>query len=154
MRCILFVLIFFTIDDFYLLLMYNLNSLKTWTELIWTLKIISTNLLRVSKILKKLIALRDENRQHLILKMMSIDKCDGVRIGEIVSKSNLSRPAVSLHLKILKEAGIVKMRKEVTKNYYYFEPDEISFNKLIDALELALEINKLLLDRSKEREDI
>lgn len=101
-----------------------------------------------------MIALGDENRQHLILKMMSIDKCDGVRIGEIVSKSNLSRPAVSLHLKILKEAGIVKTRKEVTKNYYYFEPDEISFNKLIDALELALEINKLLLDRSKEREDI
>ena len=33
--------------------------------------------------------------------------------------TSLSRPAISHHLKILKEAGIVDIRQEGTANYYY-----------------------------------
>lgn len=72
---------------------------------------------------KILIALGDENRQHMILEMMKMDSCLGVRVNEIKEKTHLSRPAVSHHLQILKEAGILKMRREATKNYYYFDPD-------------------------------
>lgn len=36
-------------------------------------------------------------------------------------KTHLSRPAVSHHLKILKEAEIVNLRREGTKNYYYLD---------------------------------
>ena len=32
---------------------------------------------------KVLIALGDENRQHLILEMMQMGKCSGARVGEI-----------------------------------------------------------------------
>ena len=97
-----------------------------------------------------LTALGDETRQHLILEMMRFDKCSGVRVCEITEKTNLSRPAVSHHLQILKGAGIVKMRKEGTKNYYYFDPEMESFEKLIATLQLAMDISKTLPDRSGE----
>lgn len=53
-------------------------------------------------------AFGDENRQHMIVEMLKMGRCGGVRVGEITEKTNLSRPAVSHHLKILKEAGIAK----------------------------------------------
>ena len=99
---------------------------------------------------KILTALGDETRQHLILEMMGIGQCSGVRVCEITEKTNLSRPAVSHHLQILKDAGIVKMRKEGTKNYYYFDPEMESFNRLISALQLAMDISRALPDRSGE----
>ena len=51
---------------------------------------------------KILTAIGDENRQHLILEMMKMGNCRGVRVGDIDKKTNLSRPAVSHHLQILK----------------------------------------------------
>ena len=99
---------------------------------------------------KILTALGDETRQHLILEMMRFGNCSGVRVREITEKTNLSRPAVSHHLQIMKDAGIVKMRKEGTKNYYYFDPEMESFGRLISALQLAMDISKALPDRSGE----
>lgn len=89
---------------------------------------------------KVLIALGDENRQHLILEMMQMGQCSGVRVGEITEKTNLSRPAVSHHLQILKDAGLLKVRKEGTKNYYYFDPDMRCFDQLIEMLNEAKRI--------------
>lgn len=99
---------------------------------------------------KVLAALGDENRQHLILEMMKMGKCSGVRVGDITEKTHLSRPAVSHHLQILKDAGILKMRKEATKNYYYFDPDTKSFDRLIHVLQKAKELTAELPDRSGE----
>ena len=70
-----------------------------------------------------LAAIGDETRQHLILEMIRIGNCGGIRVGEITEKTNLSRPAVSHHLKIMKDAGLIKVRREGTKNYYYFDPE-------------------------------
>lgn len=97
---------------------------------------------------KTLLALGDENRQHLILEMMQMGDCGGVRVGAITQKTNLSRPAVSHHLKVLKEAGIVKMRREGTKNYYYFDADADALNLLLQMLNHAKEIMESLPDRS------
>lgn len=99
---------------------------------------------------KILIALGDETRQHLMLEMIKMGKCTGVRVGEITEKTNLSRPAVSHHLQILKNAGILKVRKEATMNFYYFDPDMSSFEKLIGVLQKAMEITSQLPDRSGE----
>ena len=41
----------------------------------------------------------------------------GLNVNEITRRTSLSRPAISHHLKILKEAGSV--RQEGTANYYY-----------------------------------
>ena len=89
---------------------------------------------------KVLLALGDENRQHMILEMMQMNKCNGVRVNEITEKTHLSRPAVSHHLQILKDAGILKMRREGTKNYYYFDPGMKSFRHLIEVLQSAIDI--------------
>lgn len=86
---------------------------------------------------KVLIALGDENRQHLILEMMRMGSCSGARVGDITNRTHLSRPAVSHHLQILKDAGILKVRKEATKNYYYFDPGTQGFDRLIHVLQKA-----------------
>lgn len=97
---------------------------------------------------KMLSAIGDETRQHLILEMLKMGDCGGVRVCAITEKTNLSRPAVSHHLQIMKDAGIVRVRKEGTKNYYYFDPEMASFEKLVSTLQLAVEICKELPDRS------
>lgn len=101
---------------------------------------------RCSKILT---AIGDETRQHIILEMMKIGRCSGVRVGEIAQKSNLSRPAVSHHLQIMKDSGIVKVRREGTRNYYYFDPQTAAFEQLISTLLLAQELSRELPDRAE-----
>lgn len=107
--------------------------------------ILADNLASCSKILT---AIGDETRQHLIFEMMKMGDCSGFRVCEITERTNLSRPAVSHHLQIMKNAGIVKVRKEGTKNYYYFDPEMESFERLIATLQLAMDISKALPDRS------
>lgn len=98
---------------------------------------------------KMLTAIGDETRQHLIVEMMKMGNCRGVRVCEITEKTNLSRPAVSHHLQIMKDAGIVKVRREGTKNYYYFDPEMEPFERLVSTLQLAMKISKALPDRSE-----
>ncbi|MFT4106823.1 MAG: metalloregulator ArsR/SmtB family transcription factor [Lacrimispora sp.] len=43
----------------------------------------------------------------------------GMKVKEITEQTRLSRPAVSHHLKILKDAGLIDVRQEGTANYYY-----------------------------------
>jgi len=102
---------------------------------------------------KLLTAIGDETRQHLILEMMKMGRCTGVRVGEITEKTNLSRPAVSHHLQIMKDAGIVKVRKEGTMNFYYFDPEMEALERLISTLRLAKDISGALPDRTKETDE-
>lgn len=102
---------------------------------------------------KILVALGDETRQRMILEMMKMGECRGVRVNKITEKTHLSRPAVSHHLQILKNAGILKMRREATKNYYYFDPDMKSFELLIGVLQKAVNITSELPDRSQKDND-
>ena len=97
---------------------------------------------------KTLLTLGDENRQHLILEMLRMGQCSGVRVGEITARTNLSRPAVSHHLRILKEAGLIRMRREGTKNYYYFDADADTMRQLLRMLLHAKQIMEALPDRS------
>jgi len=50
---------------------------------------------------------------------LSIKLSQGMNVKEITEMTRLSRPAISHHLKILKEAGLVNVRQEGTANYYY-----------------------------------
>ena len=59
-----------------------------------------------------------------------MEKCDGFRVIDIAKKTALSRPAVSHHMKILKDAGFVRVRKEGTKIYYYLNTDDNALGKL------------------------
>ncbi len=85
-------------------------------------------------------ALGDETRQHIIIALLESD-CNGIRIGEITQKTNLSRPAVSHHLKILRNAGIINMRREGTKNYYFVDADESQWKRILNLVELVYEVS-------------
>ena len=51
---------------------------------------------------------------------------DGPRaVGEIASQLPVTRPAVSQHLKVLKEAGLVTDRPDGTRRLYELNPDGI-----------------------------
>ena len=87
---------------------------------------------------KALIAIGDETRQVILLVLLQSD-LSGIRVGEIAKKAHLTRPSVSHHLQILKEAGIVNMRKEGTKNFYYISGDETRWKEIVDLVELIYE---------------
>ncbi|MUG69022.1 metalloregulator ArsR/SmtB family transcription factor [Paenibacillus campinasensis] len=105
-----------------------------------------------------LTAIGDPTRQLMILALMEDrGECkQGIRVGEITSKINLSRPAVSHHLKVLREANFIGMNREGTKNYYYLEVlqnDIFKLKRLIDKV--AEYVHQLQEDRapgSKEEE--
>ena len=50
---------------------------------------------------------------------------------ELAEKSHLSRPAVSHHPQILKEAGIVRARREGTYIYYYLNPQDGEIQRVL-----------------------
>lgn len=56
-------------------------------------------------------AFGDETRQDLLCVLLACD-CRGLRSAELAGRTHLSRPAVSHHLQVLREAGVVKARKE------------------------------------------
>lgn len=97
---------------------------------------------------KILLALGDGNRQHMILELMQLGNCNGVRVGTIMERTHLSRPAVSHHIQILKDAGILKMCREGTKNFYYFDADTDAMQRLLQMLQHAKELMEVLPDRS------
>lgn len=60
--------------------------------------------------------LTDENRQAIIL-LLAQHK-SGLNVNSIAEQINLSRPAISHHLKVLKQSGFVDYEKKSVENYY------------------------------------
>lgn len=96
---------------------------------------------------KMFLAFGDETRQY-ILSILLCGECSGSRVIDIAQRTNLSRPAVSHHMQILKNAGIVKTRKEGTFVYYYLDPEEKEIRQMIDLFSDILQIMKSVPDRS------
>ncbi|MEG2329840.1 ArsR/SmtB family transcription factor [Anaerorhabdus sp.] len=80
-------------------------------------------------------AIGDETRQLILLVLLESD-LSGIRVGEIAKKTHLTRPSVSHHLQILKDSGIVTMRKEGTKNFYYLSVDETAWKDIANLINL------------------
>lgn len=93
---------------------------------------------------KLLTAIGDETRQKLIVEMMRFGRYSGVGVNELTEKTDLSRPAVSHHLQILKDAGIVDVRKEGTRTFYFFDLGLKPFERLQSTFELAKDIAERL----------
>lgn len=101
---------------------------------------------------KTLVAIGDPTRQQIILAMLSSGSCGGVRVGEITAKSHLSRPAVSHHLGILRDAGLINMRREGTKNYYYFDAGQSLWKDTLELFQLANELVELVSEHQRAEE--
>ena len=104
---------------------------------------------------KVLTAIGDETRQHLIA-LMIMEKCSGTRVVGIAEKTNLSRPAVSHHMQILKDAGFVYAHKEGTMIYYSLDFNTDAVNKLkvlVEHIDVLLK-SEGHRDSLKKREEI
>src|SRR6202140_3107255 len=64
-------------------------------------------------------ALADPTRRRIFERLKSGPQA----VGSIARKMPVSRPAVSQHLKVLKEAGLVADRPEGTRRVYYIDPN-------------------------------
>lgn len=93
------------------------------------------------------VALGDETRLYLLCILLS-GECGGSRVVDIAERTNLSRPAVSHHMQVLKNAGIVKARKEGTFIYYYLDPQDSEIQKIIDLFSDIQRVMKNVPDRS------
>jgi ArsR family transcriptional regulator, arsenate/arsenite/antimonite-responsive transcriptional repressor len=71
-------------------------------------------------------ALGDEHRQRILL---TFEPGERLNVGQIVEVSTLSRSAVSHHLKVLKDAGVLDSEKEGKEVYFWLDK---AF--LVDAL--------------------
>jgi DNA-binding transcriptional ArsR family regulator len=79
-------------------------------------------------------ALSDPARQDIILLLA---EHEALNVSDIASHSRLSRPAISHHLKILRDVGLVKPTQQGTQRYYSLslEMPLLSLKKLIEAIE-------------------
>jgi DNA-binding transcriptional ArsR family regulator len=64
-----------------------------------------------------------EPRRREILRLVR----DGERsVGEIATRFEVTRPAISQHLKVLKEAGLVEERRDGTRRLYRLRPEGLA----------------------------
>ena len=93
-----------------------------------------------------LAALADPTRQRIVALLAA----GALSSGEIADRFDLSPPAISQHLKTLKEARLVSMRPDKQKRIYSLDPDGVTevsdwvariqafWNPRLDALEAVL----------------
>ncbi len=64
----------------------------------------------------------ESTRREILTSLRSGD----MAVGELVEEMGVSQPTVSKHLKVLREAGLVRMRAQGQKRYYTLEPGPLS----------------------------
>ena len=84
-------------------------------------------------------AIGDGNRQGIMIALL---ETPGMRVEEIREHLNLSRPAVSHHLKMLKDAGAIVMLRKGTMNFYFPNCDPNVWNDMNDLTERICEVTK------------
>ena len=80
-------------------------------------------------------ALGDPHRQRIIL---MFDDGERLSVGQIVAASPLSRSAVAHHLRVLREAGILRCEKAGKEVWYWPAPDTV--RSALDAVRDYLDI--------------
>lgn len=83
---------------------------------------------------KVFIALGDETRQQIFITLLEHDTV-GMRVPEITKQTHLSRPAVSHHLQILKDAQLINIHRVGTMNYYYVDSAETCWGGLKELID-------------------
>jgi len=77
-------------------------------------------------------------------------------VGELAARLPISRPAVSQHLKILKDVGLVVDRAEGTRRLYQVDPSGVAeLRSYLDRFwNLALNSFKAVVEHTGENHDI
>ena len=82
------------------------------------------------RIARIFVALGDPHRQRIVL---MFERGERLNVGEIVAASTLSRTAVSHHLRVLRDAGVLKCEK--TGREVYFWPDVAAVRSALAAVQ-------------------
>ena len=80
-------------------------------------------------------ALGDENRQQIVVRLLQTYH---LSVNEIADGTHLSRPAVSHHLKVLKDAHLVSVERSGTQRFYHIDEAAVAQLDLLDSLTNAL----------------
>ncbi|MHB9857291.1 ArsR/SmtB family transcription factor [Streptomyces sp. YIM S03343] len=87
-------------------------------------------------------ALADPHRRAIVALLLESPRS----VGEIVEACGLSQPSTSKHLKVLREAGLVRVRQDAQRRVYALDPAPIAeldawltpyrrlWNRSLDAL--------------------
>lgn len=81
-------------------------------------------------------ALGDVNRQDIILLLAEQEP---LNVNQIAEQIDLSRPAISHHLKILRDIGLVSVSRKGTENNYSLALDDalVQIKQLVETVEKA-----------------
>ena len=83
--------------------------------------------------------------------ILTLGRDDELSAGEIASHFDVTRPAVSQHLNVLKEAGLVSERRNGTRRLYRARPE--GFVEIKDFLEEFWDVRLEALKREAEKEE-
>ena len=83
--------------------------------------------------------------------ILTLVRDDELSAGAIAAHFDVSRPAVSQHLTVLKEAGLVSERRNGTRRLYRARPEGLA--ELKEFLEAFWDVRLEALRREAEREE-
>jgi DNA-binding transcriptional ArsR family regulator len=92
-------------------------------------------------------AIAAPTRRHIL----TLVRDEELSAGEIASHFDVTRPAVSQHLNVLKEAGLVSERRNGTRRLYRARPEGLA--ELKDFLEEFWDVRLEALKREAEKEE-
>jgi DNA-binding transcriptional ArsR family regulator len=83
-------------------------------------------------------ALGDTNRQQLVMLLL---EHNSLNVNQLTERMDISRPAVSHHLKILRQAGLITFHKQANEKLYSLSAREFLTNiqDLMAAIESGLD---------------
>jgi DNA-binding transcriptional ArsR family regulator len=100
-----------------------------------------------------------EPRRRQILSLVSDEELSA---GEIASRFDVSRPAISQHLTVLRGAGLLSERRQGTSRYYRARPEGLAglrdfmdrfWTDRLERLKLAAELEQQRRDKRGRRKD-
>lgn len=90
------------------------------------------------------VAIADPTRRNIVMTLANGESS----FGELADKYEMSRPAVSQHLKVLRDAGIVTVRPDAQRRIYSLSDD--AFDELDNWLKKVREFWAPRLDRLEQ----
>lgn len=94
--------------------------------------------------------------------ILSLVRDDELSAGEIASRFDVSRPAISQHLAALREAGLLSERRDGTRRLYRAQPEALAglrdflnefWTDRLERLRLAAELEQQRRDKRGKRRD-
>ena len=94
--------------------------------------------------------------------ILGLVRDDELSAGEIASRFDVSRPAISQHLSALREAGLLSERRDGTRRLYRAQPQALAglrdflnefWTDRLERLKLAAELEQQRRDKRGKRRD-